>query len=442
MKPLSSLHYRNNLHFIGDVHPFYCNKSKEWFLYYLQPGGQFNSLLVKSKNLFQWEECPLTFQGVPRAKYFVVAILKHSKVLYSWYGQQFVHVCSKSKDGVAWEADPSLDIKVNRAISGFGERDPYVVFDKQKKCFYALALAYLNGVSDCAITLKKTQSSNLHQWEANTSVALRFPNTDQWTSGEPECPQLMKIKRRWYIFASLARRTVHHVGGLSYWIGDLDKSPDEIDWSSKPKHTLTSEDLCAAQLVQKNQSFYLMGWIPQDYHGSEWGGNVNLPLIVRALPDGELTTAFAASFFKSFERKPIASASEVTRFKTKLSQDSINQIKATLGIQEKTTFSFSQNDLSAIDVCLDPQKSKVTIAMADPLYECASLDIPNTIFSQTLDIEIFTERDIVEINVNKAYTLHARVGRLITNDLLTTHSPMIQKIEVFKLGIKSRKAPK
>ncbi|MCK7485932.1 MAG: hypothetical protein MZU97_10570 [Bacillus subtilis] len=61
---------------------------------------------------------------------------------------------------------------------------------------------------------------------------------------------MVKIGTRWYLIASIYSRTVHGVGGFSYWKGDENTTITEVDWKSKPEQSLDGEDLCAGQLVQ------------------------------------------------------------------------------------------------------------------------------------------------------------------------------------------------
>jgi hypothetical protein len=82
---------------LGDVHPFFDTEKRQLFLFYLAIDGSFSSRLATSKNMKDFVDVPMTFAGTPRAPYFVVAPLKHEGIYYTWFGQQFTHVCSKAK---------------------------------------------------------------------------------------------------------------------------------------------------------------------------------------------------------------------------------------------------------------------------------------------------------------------------------------------------------
>jgi len=420
------IHYRHPNHFIGDVHPFYDTTSHRWFLYYLLPGGTFQSHAAISRDLMHWEDTPLSFENTPRAPYYVVAVIKHKKVFYSWYGQQFTHVCSVSDDGIHWRANPSYDIPVNKMASPLGERDPFVTFDKDRGCFYEIALAYVKSMTDCAITFKKTIGSDLNLWEWLTIPLIHFPNTSAWEYGEPECPQLIKIGRRWYVFASLAHRTVHHVGGFSYWIGDIDVDPEKVDWDHKQRHVLTSEDLCATQLAWRNHQLYAMGWIPQNAQGNEWGGHVNSPMRVRSSPDGLLWAEPDPGFWFQWDLKPIFEIQKPTNVAYRLPEFQLFALHATWTGENITTWTF-KNTVVAYDVTFNPKTQTISVKDATgyvfafmPLFE----------EKNRFDVFMVINRDILEVSVNRKTVLHARVSRPITNDDLIIDAPWIEKLTI------------
>lgn len=435
---MSSLHeminYRHPGHFIGDVHPFFDPVSKQWLLYYLLPGGLYQSTLSVSKDLIHWEDVPLTFENTPRAPYYVVAILNYRGKRYSWFGQSDVHVCSVSDDGIHWRAKPDFDIPVNKMASPLGERDPFITFDSANNCFYAVALSYIKSPTDCAITLKKTAGSHLDQWEWLSLPILHFANTSCWEYGEPECPQLIKIRRRWYLFASLAHRSVHHVGGFSYWIGDEDMSPEKVDWEHKPRHMLTSEDLCATQIAVHHQQLYAFGWIPQNAQGSEWGGHVNSPFRVRSTSDGTLTTEPDETFWNHFSFTPLHEAKKQSHFECTLPGKGVLAVSAFLVFDTKATFTF-QNMVTDIHVVLDAAKGLASVQ--DSLgYVFASMAMPEAKKELRYDVWMVLNEDILEIHLNHEVSLHARVSRPISHDHLMIRSPLIEQVSVSQIQIK------
>lgn len=416
-----SLHYRHPLHLLGDVHPVYNAEQHRWFLYYLEPGGAFHSRLVSSRNLRQWREEPLRFEGTPRANYYVVAPSVRRTQWLTWYGQHHTHVCSSSDDGIVWHADTTKDIPVNLNHSQGGERDPYVVYDETLQCFHTVALAYLTTTYDCAITLTSSVGDSLTTWGQPVHTLLHFPNDTMWSNGEPECPQLMKIQRRWYIFASLARRTVHHVGGLSYWVGDLDKSPLEVNWAEKPRYELTSEDLCAAQLAQKKDEFYLFGWIPPQAKGNEWGGHLNIPLRVQVGHLGTLSTMWHKSSLQLKKTKTVLSLNDVFSWTSPMTIQKVTHVVFQAEWSPRTLIKFQQKGQSTLVFELDLDAQNLKVYSEENRYVFSSLSYPKPIkLGTTQPLHIIIEGDMLEVNYAQRVTLHTRLPRSLVGDTITT----------------------
>ncbi len=129
----------------------------------------------------------------------------------------------------------------------------------------------------------------MEYWEDIQKELLRFDNAGASKRDELEVPQMMKIGDRWYIFGSIYGRSENGVGRTSYWKGEADTLIDDEDWNSKTEQFLTGDDLCAGQLVQVGNRYYIYGWIPYLSHGS-WGGTLNIAREVYQLPNGDLAT--------------------------------------------------------------------------------------------------------------------------------------------------------
>ncbi|HAK05503.1 MAG TPA: hypothetical protein DCM23_02225 [Firmicutes bacterium] len=399
---------------IGDVHPFFDSQKKQWMLFYLATDGKFSSRLALSKNMIDFVEMPLKFSGMPRAPYFVVAPLKHKKFFYTWFGQQYTHVCSKSRDGIKWWPMLSLDVSVNREVSLRGERDPYVVYDEINHCFYLVALSYPNESNDCQIILRRSSGDSLLNWSSETKSIVKFFNGLTWSDGEPECPQLCKIGHRWYLFTSLARKTTHHVGGMSYWIGDIDKNPLDIDWGALPRYELTSEDLCAAQVAQKGKQTFLFGWVPQEAHGSLWGGILNFPLLVKADKAGKLSTKFA--YGMNDYRFALSSIENID-------SHTMKKLTAKFVISgERTTLSFCNGKQDDQHIIIDRFNCRIFVASTPLHKEHASIHLNKRDFTKRMNLTAIFYDDVAEININRRYTLHAKLGRALDGDKITTSS--------------------
>ena len=177
----------------------------------------------------------------------------------------------------------------DRNIYSYGVRDNMLYFDEENErylmvagCYYAFdASAQTSDLviycSDDKMGLSWTQPGNVV--EAGYSRNL------------PECPSLMKIGDRWYVFVSVAYNTVHQVGPLQYWTGDAGVDCMDVDWSEKEFAFLDGEDLCAARPTQVGDKVYLWGWIPSTYDTmpwAPWAGYLNLPREVVVREDGSL----------------------------------------------------------------------------------------------------------------------------------------------------------
>lgn len=278
-----SLHYTPP-GYIGDVHPYY--RDGVMYLFHLKTDGNFSSSVALSRNLLQYEQVELTHDNrLPINHYYVLNVVFDGEWYRSFYGAGRVMASSKSRDLLHWEnGEESESFRtLYQAENTYpcDGRDPFVFFDPDVGRWRIVSTAYYTNDAagrgegmDCAIALSTSEDETLRSFAAEQRELLHFPDG---YSGEPEVTQMLKLGNRWYLFASMARRTEHHVGPVSYWIGDEGKTIDEVDWSGKEERLLTGQDLCAAQLTEVSDRLYLLGWIPQQSRGNAWGGTLNLP---------------------------------------------------------------------------------------------------------------------------------------------------------------------
>ncbi|CDR30224.1 Glycosyl hydrolase, family 32 [Acholeplasma oculi] len=295
----TSLHFNLYGENVGDVHPFYENG--QMYMYYLKTGGSFKTQLLLSKNMITYEPTPIYLDdsNPPEiSNYYALGVYKdyHTGFYRSYFGMHNAMGSSKSTDLINWSGGYS---RTSDFLTGYkayhpyetfpaGGRDPYVFYDPDIDRYRLLALYYhTNNASlkDSAIGMLTSKTNTGETWESTAFELRRYPNAQ---AGEPEVPQMMKIGRRWYLLASESGITTHHVGGPSYWIGDLDTPIDQQDWSTKEKHVLDGEDLAAAQFVQIKDKYYLYGWLPQTYNQGNWGGYINIAHEVFQRADGTL----------------------------------------------------------------------------------------------------------------------------------------------------------
>lgn len=169
-------------------------------------------------------------------------------------------------------------------------RDCTYFFDEDVQKYRCIGLGYRKDGGDqisCDLFLRTSSDSMGFEWN-EPAIALRtFPLT---SDGEPECSQLIKIDKRWYLTAGISGQSIHGVGTCSYWIGEEGKTIDEINWSTLPTHKLDGEDLSVPQIEKVKDRHYFFGWTPRTYNSNKWGGFKNLSREVFVREDGTLGT--------------------------------------------------------------------------------------------------------------------------------------------------------
>ncbi len=289
---------------IGDVHPYYHNG--KLYMFYLKTDGGYNIDLVTSSNMINYEPTYVTTHAInpPNANYYVLGITEEDGYFRTYYGASRDYIYgSKSTDLITWEAGEGVDSMFNPThlpvvTYPAGGRDPYIFFDSDVNRYRIIYLAYYANKYweeggddfDCALALQTSTSDSTEYWESEEQELLRFNNAGTSGRDEPEVSQMFKIDNRWYIFASIYGRSTNGVGAPSYWTGDANTTIDDVDWSSKQERFLDGDDLCAAQIVQIGNRFYIYGWIAPYANGGGWGGAINVAREIYALPDGTLAT--------------------------------------------------------------------------------------------------------------------------------------------------------
>ena len=289
------LHFRPKQWHIGDVHPFYHNGKT--YVFYLIPNGTLRcdacfenpdhivckkGAVAVTNDYIHWEEYALD--------HAVLNVIPWDNEFLSCYTNGIV---CKSKDLIHWKDDSRYNCQPNRIYFPGGTRDHSIFYDSDIKALRDTATIYYtnehNGCGkglDCGISI----SSPLQEKKCEQFILLHFPNSDRslLKSLEPECSQMLRMNNRWVLLTSLARQSIHWVGAPRFWIGQPDITIDAQDWNSIQSVQLDGEDLCAAQMTKCEDHWLLFGWIPLNYCGQEWGGDLNLPREVYMMEDGKL----------------------------------------------------------------------------------------------------------------------------------------------------------
>ena len=253
-----------------------------------------------------------------------------------------------------------------------------------------------------------------------------------------ECPQLIKIGNRWYIFASIYGRSQHGVGRLSYWIGDENLDPYEVDWTTKKEHHLSTEDLAAAQIVQKDNRFFMFGWIPKNYTGNFWGGHINLATEVYQKPDGTLATKLydeiagkirGGTYYQQEGEKTVSSESYIE----------IPTLKR-MDLQMQFVLKSGQLKLSLqdkkVDIVIKNTEDERSIEVKSNTFFVSKMSLNEDDLREVNDIRIIAEDDIMEIFLNDTSTVQARLGLKLGADRLritTDSKAVIKKLMGFRL---------
>lgn len=414
---------------IGDVHPYYDADTQTWYMYYLRTNGNFDAALLRSTDMLHWEPAELSCQGA-LAPYFVLGVQAYQDQYYSWYGSGVSMSASRSADLLHWE-NAGRDASIPMGYTAFvGMRDPYVFFDEDAGVWRVICTAYrtnqLQGHGlgmKCALATACSAGSAPDQWSPIDTTLIAYPDG---LHGEPECPQMMKIGNRWYIFVSLARRHENHVGRLSYYIGEEGKSILEQDWNEKEEHFLTSEDLCAAQLAQGPDGLYLWGWIAPNWDGGSWGGHLSLPLRVDQNADGTLSASLAPQVAQALRGEALAQG-----------QDAVSgtfdgfdaEFAFTLGAGERAVIRCGNGQIT-----LDDGAGLFAIGQDDTLTH-VSHPLTSGTLAGSHTVRVIAEADMLEVFLDGQYALAARMRQATRCGEISVAGVENPGISVYALGL-------
>ncbi len=249
----------------GDVFPYYDEESGKLYMGYLWSDNardKYYDALDVSENL-------LSYKNIPEANnYDIWQSYKENYRLHYLYDVN--RFCDRSK-------------------YLFGVRDNFLYKDKENDRLLMIAGCYYQFD-----TVKQTSDLMIYASDDIMGLSWTKPGTvveAGYDRNLPECPSLMKIGDRWYVFVSVAYNTAHQVGPLQYWAGDENVDCLDVNWQEKDFAFLDGEDLCAARPTQVGDKVYMWGWIPSTYDTmpwAPWAGYLNLPREVIQREDGSL----------------------------------------------------------------------------------------------------------------------------------------------------------
>lgn len=302
-----SLHYYPEGYY-GDVHPFYDEKNNKMYMYYLSTGKQekpveiFSSLLTTSNNMIQYNDTTIkvsTSNPPEQNLYYALGVYEDAKGNYrSSFGYGNYAGATLSNDLINWSqgATPYIDEKDGLFKYTFrayfdsdvtSGRDPDIYYDKDTKKYYCVVMNYYTNQTD-----KGEKGLALYIADQDGKYSTKAYKLLNCTGrGDPECPQLKKIGKRWYLFYSIyGTGTAGNVGKFAYRVGDENTNPELINWNNLPEYYLDGGDLHAVQIVKVKDKVYMYGWINYLPLQNVWGGYLNLAREVYQCDDGTLRT--------------------------------------------------------------------------------------------------------------------------------------------------------
>ena len=251
----------------GDVFPYYDEAQHRLYMGFLWSdnaalANNYHDALEVSDNL-------LTYTNVPEANNYDV---------WQYYKQNYrLHML--------YDTNRFID----REKYTFGIRDNMLYYDAENERYLLIGGCYYRFDAT-------EQTSDLVIYASDDPVGLSWTQAGNvveagYSKNLPECPSLMKIGDRWYVFVSVAYVTAHQVGPLQYWTGDAGVDCMDVNWQEKDFAFLDGEDLCAARPTQVGDKVFMWGWIPSTYDTmpwAPWAGYLNLPREVVQRADGSL----------------------------------------------------------------------------------------------------------------------------------------------------------
>jgi sucrose-6-phosphate hydrolase SacC (GH32 family) len=392
--------------FIGDVHPFFDEDSNTWYMFYLDTSGSYNSSLLTSQNGLNW--VPTEFKVHSGFQnYAVLNVFKKDNDYYSYYAD---YQASTSTDLLNWYyAGGEYKIDQDSASFPGGSRDPDVVYDEETNRYYSISINYIQhgGPYISNLAIGSTVGDDQTEWYETHKAVL----SENVVNSDYECPQLVKIGDRWYIFASRYGQSVHGVGRLSYFMGDKGVNPYDMDWTKVEERFLTTEDLAAAQVESKDGKFYVFGWIPRYFNLGFWGGFINLPTEVYQLEDGTLATRISSDISDLIRGEKIGTINAEKVLNT--TTTSTIDIEKRFDVEAYFTLSDGvmeiNFDRSNTIVAIENTESfqKVTVSVEN--YQTAEMILRPGSLEGTNYIRIIGEGRNIEVFLNNQYTIVSRL---------------------------------
>lgn len=454
-KPGESLHYSCD-GFFGDVHPFYHDG--KMYMFYLSTGKEtgkvyptFSSLLAVSDDMIHYKpvEIKMDSKNPPEQDlYYALGVYVDAQGRFrSCYGKGSYVGGSVSDDLITWSngAEPYIDetlgmlrykYRITFDSDVYSGRDPYICWDAASSSYYCMVMNYYSASTD-----KGEKGLALYIGDAEGMYSSKAVKLLSFTGrGDPECPQLMKIGNRWYLFYSVyGTGTAGNVGRLSYRMGGEGQLPQDVDWENAKEYCLDGGDLHAAQLVNVGDKLYMYGWLNYAAHSNVWGGYLNLPREVIQNREGTLGSRCDEYLTQLLKKDLITTldtsngTESITVERTFLTADvtlpeSGQQAGCTLSNESYTYF---------IGLRRDGDKLLLTICSQSGDEESAYIEILDAATTK-FQIKVASEGKFIEAYVNDQYSVcaHTRLknGSYQLGLSLLGNGVLIENAQVYELA--------
>lgn len=400
-----TLHTTTNGHY-GDVHPYYNVEEKKMYMYYLSTGNQnsgprrdrFQSMLTVSSDTINYNHEEIYMDETSRPEqdlYFVLNVFKDADGKYRTYQGMGNHASSAvSDDLITWRngLEPYVDEKddlFKYAHAAYNDadviscRDPDAIYDPESQSYYCVILSYMTPAAASG-----EKWINLYVGDAKgrySTVATKMVNMTG--RGDSECPQIMKIGNRWYLFYSVfGSGTKGNVGRLCYRFGEEGVLPQNVDWNNKPEYYINAQDLHAAQVVEVGDKYYVYGWLSEKYNASYWGGYINTPIEVYQKEDGVLQSKMDEKFLEL--------ANKGLLYK----QEDIKSSVSSFGLFNRSLVDMTLHMTSGESYLSISEGSRQFLVGVETHLDTAKLVIKNVEDGYKVDVEI-DKKDIYDLDI-------------------------------------------
>jgi sucrose-6-phosphate hydrolase SacC (GH32 family) len=404
------LHYIHPTHAIGDVHPFLYDGTL--FLYYLKPGGKYESALLCSDDFLHWEETDIRHEPdqlqPPQRPYFVLGLFhdSSSRQFRSYIGSDNIMRGSVSEDLLTWRAaGEAYNVLAQPGYSIL--RDPFLFWNDEEQLYWIIMTGRKGGdINGPNGGIAYASSPDMKTWTPRGDLYYHG------NMGDPECPEMFRIKDKWYLLYSIYD---HAVGRPNYLVSDRSTGP----WVALDDHDcLDGSDLGAAQTIAYGAGRLMFGWIPlQDKEtlGHQyWGGHLAFPREIYQCQDGSLASKLETTVGEKIRGNPLLSI-ERMNVDSPQNKEELPGIYERIDLEgaihwgvacERAVISLQgSGEQFPTQIVFNRSEGQLVISTNGTVHSDMSARL-----SSSSQVRLIVEEDIVELFVDNRYSLAARIS--------------------------------